>query len=123
MPPIPLLAWDDARSIRQGELQIARIQIGQSLFLDTYAGCRSTEVQDQMLKSFAPADLSRVLGRLFHILNAEEKATAGTSSLNVPVAQKLCAKILHPGRFLLHVFAFAVQKPVVREILQLLVRF
>jgi hypothetical protein len=43
MSPVPLLRWDDARSISPGELQIARMWIGQLLFLNASVGCRSSE--------------------------------------------------------------------------------
>lgn len=43
MQPIPVLAWDDAHQMAPCKLQIARIRIGQSLFLNTSASCRGTE--------------------------------------------------------------------------------
>jgi len=43
MPPVSVLPWDDARSMPPGELQIARMRIGQLLFLNASVGCRSTE--------------------------------------------------------------------------------
>jgi hypothetical protein len=89
-------------------------------------------------------DCSRLPGRFFHIpcvtspdrsrsvrrgsqvglvSYIRESACIWTSNLNVPEVQEFCVESLHPGRFLPRVFAFTVQGPAVRQMLQVLIRF
>jgi hypothetical protein len=43
MPPVSISPWDDALSMLRGELQIARMRIGQLGFLKASVGSRSTK--------------------------------------------------------------------------------